>query len=192
MPFYPPKIQARIGNAERAETGEPFARGRSANLLCGSVVEFELFPDDVNDLRTIAFRTNGCGYMIAAADVITETLKGKNLSGLHGLSDDELSKNVSHELDTFPDERKQCLETCLDALHNAFADLRARRIEEFHGDDALICTCFGVTEGTIEKYIDENLPSDVVEITRDLRAGSGCGSCLMLIREMLEMPRDTA
>jgi NifU-like protein len=70
------------------------------------------------------------------------------------------------------------------------AEYRRHRIEEFQGEKALICTCFGVSEETIVNVIAENDLTDVDEVSGLCRAGSGCGSCRMLIAELIDSQAD--
>ena len=125
--------------------------------------------------------------MIAAADVVTEKLVGRRLTELHGLAEDELDPQRTGGLEQFPENRSQCSDLVLDALRNALADYRTRELEEFQGEKALICTCFGVSEETIEKCIAENHIHLVGEVTDLCRAGGGCGSCQILIQEMIDL-----
>jgi NifU-like protein len=83
-------------------------------------------------------------------------------------------------------DRRQCADIAIEALHAAFAHLRSRRIEEFTGEKALICTCFGVSEETIETNIRVRHLKTVDDVADACNAGSGCGSCRMLIDEMLD------
>ncbi len=124
--------------------------------------------------------------MIAAADVLAETVQGKSLTHLHGLTDAELNANIQTTLGVFPVNRRDCLTTAIEALRAAFADHRLRQIEEYRGEKALICTCFGVTEETIEDLIAKDTLTTVEEVADVCRAVSGCGSCRMLIQEMLD------
>lgn len=184
--FYPPKIQFGLSNAKAKLISDVSASGRAASLECGSFVAFDLFVNDEQLIDDIAFRTNGCGFMIAVAEVLTKQIRGKNLSDLHGLDDDDLTEIAFAALDVFPGERRQCLRTCLEALHSAFADLRTRRVEEFKGEKALICSCFGVSEETIDEYILAGRARSVEDVTNLCNAGGGCGSCRMLIQEMID------
>ena len=186
--FYPSKIQARLDSMQNAGIDEAVdAVGRSASFQCGAFVSFSLRVDpDSKTVVAISFRTNGCGYMIAAADVLVEIVKDRHLIDLHGLDDAELHSKIDRELSTFPPERRQCMEVCVDGLRSAFANFRARRIEEFRGEKALVCTCFGVTEETIERHIEANSILRVDQVTRLSNAGGGCGSCRMLIQEMID------
>ena len=156
--------------------------------MCGAYVGFSLKIDEdsrqVNDIR---FTTNGCGYMIAASDVLCETVNGKPLDRLQGLDDDELRSEIAFQLGKPDENRRHCIDTCINALHAAFLDHRKKLIEEFTGEKALICTCFGVTEEMIERQIAAGALETVAEVTEITKAGSGCGSCRMLIEEMLDL-----
>ena len=133
--------------------------------------------------------------MIAAADVLAEIVTGKQLAELHGLDRNELRAKLRDELGAFPADRLHCEDACIEALRSAFADYRASQIEEFQGEKALICTCFGVSEETVESLLSEPgtatgfsvLPIKTIEdVTRACNAGGGCGSCRMLIQEIID------
>lgn len=124
--------------------------------------------------------------MTAAADVLSDYLRSTPLSSLHGLESENLISAVSEKLDVVPSYRWHCVEACVEAIHAAFADFRQRQVEEFRGEKALICTCFGVTEEVIEAYVEQNRPETVAEVTNVCRAGGGCGSCRMLIQEIID------
>ncbi len=125
--------------------------------------------------------------MIAAGDALCDELKGKTLSDLHGLHDAELMDAISGELGAFPPDRVQCAGVVFEALRHAMSLHRARRIEEFQGEMALICTCFGVSEESIMSAISENALTEVEQVVETCRAGSGCGSCRFLIQELMDM-----
>ena len=125
--------------------------------------------------------------MIAAADVLCEWLGGKTLSELHGLNDQELIQATREELGAFPDDRTQCAGVVFQALRNAMTLHRERRIEEFQGETALICTCFGVSEESIMTAISDHGFTEVEQVAESCRAGSGCGSCRFLIQELIDM-----
>ena len=78
------------------------------------------------------------------------------------------------------------MDLTFDALQNSFADFRVSQIEEFAGEKALICTCFGVSEETIEHLIKEKSLETVEEVTNGCNAGGGCGSCQLLIQEIID------
>ena len=160
---------------------------RTASFVCGSFVEISIRIDEAGGLlESATFRTNGCGYMIAAADVLCEWLAGKKLVELHGLNEHELAESVYSELGKFPVERVQCATLAFEALRSAMSLYRDRRIEEFRGEKALVCTCFGISEDSIVDAIAANGYTDIEQVVDCCRAGSGCGSCRMLIQEIID------
>jgi NifU-like protein len=187
MQFYPPKISKHF-NAPKycGKAGSANAVGVGASFICGSFVRFYLAIDaETKEIREAKFSSNGCGFTIAAADVLAETIVGKKLTEFHALG--EMRAGIERELGSFPAHRAHCVAICLDALKQAFADFRAFYIEEFAGEKALICTCFGVSEETIEKIIRENKSGTVETVGEICSAGTGCGSCQFLIQELIDL-----
>lgn len=188
MAIYPSQIQARLDSPEFAGAIDaPNAIGTSASLTCGSFVRFGISIDErgllVSDIR---YQTNGCGFAVAAAEIIAGTLAGKMLTELHGLRLDQLFADPELSVAGFPSGRRQCAEMCFHAVQAALANFRASRVAEFTGEKALICSCFGVDEETIEIAIRENSLVSVDEVSERTNAGAGCGSCRMLIEEILD------
>lgn len=185
MGFYPPKINELFAAPKHAgKAARTNAVGTGASFVCGSFVRFYLEIDvSSKEIREARYKTNGCGYAIAAAEVLAEKIVGRKLTELHGLSHAELISEIEGE---FSDDRKHCAEICFDALQAAFADFRALQIEEFAGERALICTCFGISEDTIQTIIEENDAATVEEVGDVCHAGTGCGSCRFLIQELID------
>lgn len=188
MSIYPTKVRERIRSTQHSEVVEgENAVGKDASFVCGSFVRFSIqIDDDAKMVSEIGFQTNGCGHMIAAADVLVEAVMDNELADLHGLRVNDLYGSVEYALGTFENSRSHCAETCIAALRNGFADYRSRKIEEFRGENVLICTCFGVTEDVIETLIAEKSLQTIDDVASVCNAGSGCGSCRMLIQEMLD------
>lgn len=188
MSFYPPEVSRRsnkplnLGPLEAAN-----ATGTAASFICGSFVRLSLRVEDADQvIEAVKFQSNGCGYMISAADFLSERLRGLGLRDLHGIDTNELQSQINAGLGPFPIGRVQCGEAVIEALRNALADYRLYRIEEFQGEKALICTCFGVSEETIANVIAADNLTEVSEVSARCKAGSGCGSCQMLIQEMID------
>ena len=188
MPVYPPSIYHR--SCSPRKTGEVFganAVGTDASFECGCFTRFSAAIDvrtkTINEAR---FRSNGCGYMIAAADVIAEAITGVELTSLHSIDAAEFTAMITDALGVFPNERAHCLSVVLASFRAALADHRAYILEEFSGEKALICTCFGITEEMIEQHIASHTLCSVDEVTQSCRAGGGCGACRMLIQELLD------
>ncbi len=189
MNFYPPKINEKfsapknVGQMENAN-----AVGTGATFVCGAVLWLYLRIDTKSkEILEAKFKTNGCGFLIASADVLAEAIVGKKLIELHGLEDNFFQRKLENELGNFDVHRRHCLDLTLKTLRNAFADFRIRQVEEFSGEKALICTCFGVSEETIENLIKEKSLKTVEDVTDACSAGGGCGSCQPLIEDILDV-----
>jgi len=186
--FYPEKINEHFAAPERV--GKPprtNAVGTGVGLVCGSFFRVFLEIDvPTKEIRDARYKTNGCGFAIAAGEVLTAKIVGRKLTELHGLNHAEFIRPIENALGEFPADKKHCAEMCFDALEGAFGDFRALQIEEFAGEKALICTCFGVSEETIERVITETRAESVEEVGAACNAGTGCGSCQFLIQEILD------
>ncbi len=119
--------------------------------------------------------------MIAAADEMLDHLNGCDITVTGGF-ETEFQDRVSE----LPAERRQCVAVVCEAIRAALADRRLRLMDEFNGDDALICTCFGVGEMRVRKAIRREALDTVDEVAAATNAGSGCGSCRMLLQEILD------
>ena len=178
MPVYPLDIadairEPRYGNTVR----DANAVGAEGKFDCGCFVRVEMRIAVDSEICEIGYRTNGCGYMVAAAELLGSNLRGASLADLDG------------ELEGWPNGRSECSDVVVRAIKRAFADRRSRLVAEFRGETPLICTCFGVTEDTIEQFVRQKRTTTLDEVSEALRAGSGCGSCRMLIQEIIDANR---
>ncbi len=189
MSFYPPKISELFSAPKRSgKAAETNAVGTGASFVCGSFVRVFLEIDlPTKEIREAKYQTNGCGFAIASAEVLTEKIVGRKLTELHGLNHAEFLGEIESELGAFSADRRHCTEICFDALQAALIDFRALQIEEFAGEKALICTCFGISEDTIQSIINEKRAETVEEIGDACNAGTGCGSCRFLIQELIDI-----
>lgn len=187
-PVYSKNVSERLHSRIRRKPLENAdATGVAVALECGTNIKFYLpIEEQTGAICDLTFRSNGCGFMLAAADTIAEILNGNNLGNLHGLRPEELTSEIKNAIGSWPSYREHCIVAVLDAIRNAFAEYRRARIEEFAGERALICTCFGVSEERIENTIRNHSARTVEDIGRLTNAGTGCGSCQMLIREMID------
>ncbi len=83
-------------------------------------------------------------------------------------------------------DRGDCAALACEALLTAISTYSDSVRDEWNGDEALICTCFGVSERTIELEIQEKHLRTIAEVTRACNAGAGCRSCNPLIEDILE------
>ena len=186
--YYPTSIDERFRkkvHAGRADGAS--AVGTAATFVCGSFVRFTLLINqERKQIVEAKYQTNGCGFMIATAEIIAEAMTQRFVTELHGLDNAWLNSLIETKLGLFEDGRQQCKDTCFEAIQAAFFDYRALQVEEFQGEKALICTCFGVTEETIALVIGKEKASSVEQVAELCNAGSGCGSCRMMIQEMID------
>lgn len=188
MPVYPKCVADLIRSPEYSCLhGGMDAEGSEVKLDCGCFLTIGIsVTGDPQAITSIGYRSNGCGYMIAAAEACCRRLDGAKLVELHGL-DEAPFERLQTELE--PNERVArgpCFAASTMAVKSALAAYRLSRIEEFAGERALICTCFGVSEDRIAEFIAARSPESPADIADALRAGSGCGSCRMLIQEMID------
>jgi len=186
--FYPPKISERFhapANAGAILCAN--AVGKNATFVCGAVLRITMRVEiDSKKILRAKFQTNGCGYLIAAADVLTELIKGKKIFEPKILEKQFLQSEIENKLGAFTEHRRHCLDLCLETLQNALANFRTSRVAEWTGEKTLICSCFGVSEEIIENLIRANSLETVEEVTEICNAGGGCGSCQSLIQEIID------
>jgi NifU-like protein len=188
--IYPKHIYQISRTAEfSGRCSDENAVGKAVSFICGSFVRFGLCVDGSEKrIEHVRYSTNGCGFAIAAAETIARKLRRLNLADLHGTKD--ITRLIDTSVGVFPKWREQCLETVIEAFRSALANYRLRLVEEFVGEKALICTCFAIPEETIVNLIAKHQIADLSELSMFSNAGSGCGSCQMLIRELIDAPRD--
>lgn len=186
MSFYPSKINERFLAAANAGGIEsPSATGASGSFVCGAALKLFLQIED-GKIVAAKFQAAGCGFLLAAADELCEQIENRQFAEI-GKAVRENEKLFAADFeDEFPSGRTHCLELCAEALRSAINDYRVVKLEGWNGDEALICTCFGVSETTIETAIVKNRLTTVEEVTGNCNAGGGCGSCQPLISEILD------
>jgi NifU-like protein len=152
------------------DAGEPCFTGRAASLTCGALVRFSIQVDEEQRVSQAKFRAVGCNVLIAASSMLTEQVMGLTTA----------------EAATMGSQATSCIALACDALLDAIREYSNAAREDWEGDEALICTCFFVSERTIEREIQTRGLTTVSEVTRVCNAGGGCGSCHQLIQEILE------
>ena len=159
-----------VGDAD-----EPRFTGRAASLSCGAHVRFSIQVDEAQKVSQARFRAAGCDVLIAAASMLTEQVTG-------------LTTAEAATVRPSPN----CAQLAFDALLDAIREYSNAARDDWAGDEALICTCFFVSERTIEREIQIGGLTTVAEVTSACNAGGGCGSCHQLIQEILatnDLPR---
>ena len=159
------------------DAGEPSFKGRSASLVCGAHVRFSIQIDEAHAISQARFRAAGCDVLVASASMLTERVAGLTTAEAAVIEPVTLAGNVpNHE---------HCPRLAFEALLAAIREYSNAARDDWAGDEALICTCFFVSERTIEREIQQHGLSTVAEVTKATNAGGGCGSCHQLIQEIL-------
>ena len=161
------------------DASEPSFVGRAASVQCGAAVRVSIQIDEGHRISHAKFKAAGCSGLIASLSLLTERIKG--LSPADAAS---IAQAPAAILEDAVDV--SCVTLGCDALIAAIKKYSDAVRDEWNGDEALICTCFCVSERVIELEIARKGLSTVSEVIRACSAGGGCGSCHPLIQELLE------
>src|SRR5829696_6812619 len=131
------------------EADEPRFTGRAASLSCGAHVRFSIQVDEAQRVLQARFRAVGCNVLIAAASMLTEQVTGMTTA----------------EAATIGNKAANCGALVCDALLDAIREYSNAARDDWAGDEALICTCFFVSERTIEREIQTRGLTTVAEVT---------------------------
>ena len=164
------------------DAGEPGFAGRAASLSCGAHVRFSIQVDEMHAVSQAKFRAAGCSVLVAAASVLTERVTGTTTAEAAAIG--QTPEALIAQLEAAGSEK--CVEMACEALLDAIREYSNAARDDWAGDEALICTCFFVSERTIEREIQARGLTSVAEVTKACNAGGGCGSCHQLIQEILE------
>jgi NifU-like protein len=184
MPYYPDRINEHFLHPRNVgETRDADAIGEAGSLICGAILRLTLKIDAGQQRITDAkFKATGCGFLIASASALTEAIREMAISRAATLDESA----ITDWFEELPPDRKHCAALCREALHAALANYHNATREEWMGDEALICTCFAVSEKTIERVIESRSLHTVEQVTRACNAGGGCQSCHPLILDILD------
>jgi NifU-like protein len=149
-------------------------------LICGGHARVSIQIDETHRVSQARFRAAGCHVLVASASVLTESVEGKTTADAAAFAQEPaalVGVVVNHE---------HCPGLACDALLAAIREYSNAARDDWAGDEALICTCFFVSERTIEREIQTRRLTSVAEVTKACSAGGGCGSCHQLIQEILD------
>jgi NifU-like protein len=172
--FLNPRNVGKLADADAA--------GEAGSFSCGGMMQVSLRINESQEITDVRFQAIGCSSLVSCASIITETVKGRTTAEAAALAQ---SPPLS-QLGSIPQEKPACYALCCDALLSAVQNFSDAKRAQWNGDDALICTCFGVAESTIEREIEAGKLTTIAEVTRACRAGAGCRSCYSLIGDILD------
>ncbi|HKO98959.1 MAG TPA: iron-sulfur cluster assembly scaffold protein [Pyrinomonadaceae bacterium] len=166
------------------EAFEPNFIGRSASFECGATIRISLHIDAAQRIVEAKFRAAGCSVMVAAASYLTSQIRGETTGDAASLAQRPLV--INEQLGPIEPGREGCAALACEALLGAISEYSDSIREEWSGEEALICTCFGVSERIIENEIRLRSLSTIEDVTRACNAGAGCRSCYPLIQDILD------
>ena len=165
------------------DAGEPCFTGRTGSFTCGAIVGASIQIDEVHNISQAKFRAAGCEILIASLSILTDRITGISTADAAAIVNS--AQSLANELHANPD-KEHCVQLACDAVLSAIRAYSDAARDEWNGDEALICTCFFVSEQTIEREIKQHGLNTVSEVTKACNAGGGCGSCQQLILDILE------
>lgn len=174
--FFNPKNVGCIADAE--------AVAGAGSVTCGATLRVSLSVDESQRITDAKFKSAGCSYLVAASSLLTEQVRGKTTAEAAVLGQFP-KKSVIEKFSSWPVERDHCAALACEAIVAAVKQYSDSVREAWTGDEALICTCFGVSERTIENEIQAAGLRTIAEVTRACNAGGGCRSCYSLIEDIL-------
>jgi NifU-like protein len=166
------------------EATEPNFIGRAASFHCGAILRISLHIDESQRITEAKFKAAGCSVLVASASLLMDEVIGKTSGDAASLG--QHAEALQEKLGDLPAERSECPALACAALVAAIRNYSDLARDEWEGDEALICTCFCVSERTIEREIETKQLRTIAEVTAACNAGAGCRSCYPLIEDILE------
>ena len=172
------------------DTGRSYT-GRAGSFTCGAAVRVSLRIDETQRIADAGFKAAGCGFLVASASLLTDQIKGKTTGAAAALAQSPETAVLEY-LGDVPADRHHCAVLACQAVVAAIQCYSDSARDEWSGDEALICTCFCVSESTIEREIEQGGLRTIAEVTKACNAGAGCRSCYSLIEDILDEHRQNS
>ena len=179
--FYNPKNQGALEANE--ETGKKVVTGEVGSIACGDALKLHLKIDETSEKIVEArFQTFGCASAIASSSALTDMIIGMTVEEAIKVT----NRDIANYLGGLPEEKMHCSVMGAEALEAAIYTYKGIPLETHEEDEsALICKCFGVTEGRIRKVVKQNKLTTGEQVANYIKAGGGCSTCLADIDDII-------
>lgn len=178
---YTDKVREHFLNPKNAgEIEDPDGVAEVGSIACGDALKLSFKLDENKRIADAKFKTFGCASAIASASALTEIIKGKTIEEAMKIT----NQDIADYLGGLPQEKMHCSVLGQEALEKAIDNYRG--VSHNKPEEEIVCACFGVTDGEIERAIRQNHLTSVEEVTYYTKAGGGCGNCHDKIQAILD------